>query len=339
MKIARSVFYCFIIVILQLFIFQTCFAQDTTASSNTYYKSNSDKLILRVYLSRKFAPFTISSNNKQDLNYKTNSKLNLGAGFTYKIVTINFAYGFNFLNKDQGRGDTKGLDLQLHVYPRKWAVDILGSFLRGYYLDSKANNGLDLTSDYKRPDLHRNIVGLSLFHVSNYQKFSYKAAFNQTGLQIKSAGSFLYGGSSYYGIVNADSAFVPSMAAGMYTQAGVNKIRFFNIGPGAGYAYTLVVSKHLFATASAIAIAHINITSEEKNGAASSKVKILPGANYKAAIGYNTSIWSVSATFLGDALYTASAASYKEYFVPTGTVNFVIARKLGVGRKRLYYTR
>ncbi len=58
------------------------YAQDSL-STTKYFISYSDKLVFRLYLDRKFAPFTISSNNKEDLNYKTNPKLNLGAGFTY----------------------------------------------------------------------------------------------------------------------------------------------------------------------------------------------------------------------------------------------------------------
>ncbi|MEP6948447.1 MAG: DUF4421 domain-containing protein [Ginsengibacter sp.] len=305
------------------------FAQSKPAFDSSYYVTFPNKTILRLYLSRKFAPFTISSSNKEDLNYKTNSKLNLGAGFTYRIVTVNFSYGFNFLNQDKGRGDTKGLDLQLHIYPRKWAVDLLGAFLKGYYLDPKANNGLGLSDYYKRPDLHRNIIGLSVFRVANADRFSYRAALNQKDWQTKSAGSLLYGAETYYGIVKADSALVPSKAGSNYTQAGIDKINFFSIGPGIGYAYTLVLSKHLFITGSVIGSLNVNISSEQNNGKKNSKVKVIPGGNYKGAIGYNSSTWSVSATLLGNALYAASEASRKEYFLPTGSVNLVVARRIG----------
>lgn len=205
-------------------------------------------------------------------------------------------------------------------------VDALGTFLRGYYLDPKANNGLHLSDYYKRPDLHRNIIGLSLFRVANYNKFSYRAAFNQKDVQIKSAGSLLYGASTYYGIVKADSSFVPVAAGSNYTQASVSAIHFFDIGPGVGYAYSLIIHSHFFITGSAIATVNLNISNEEK-GNTFHKIKILPGAIYKAAIGYNTKNYSVSAVFLGDALYTSSSFSYKEYFVPTGTINFIIAKK------------
>ena len=270
---------------------------------------------------------------KKTLIIRPIQKLNLGAGFTYKIVTLNLSYGFKFLNKDKGRGDTKGLDLQFHIYPHKWAIDLLGAFLKGYYLDPKAQNGLGLPDYYIRPDLHRNIVGLSLFRVANADKFSYRAAFNQKDWQTKSAGSLLIGAETYYGIVKADSALVPSKAGSNYTQAGIDKINFFSIGPGIGYAYTLVISKHFFITGSAIGSLSVNISSEQNSGNKKSKVKIIPGGIYKAAIGYNSSTWSVSATLLGNALYAASAASSKEYFLPTGSVNFIIASKIGIKKR------
>jgi hypothetical protein len=306
------------------------FAQDTTSVDNRYYIVYPDKLVLRLYLSNKFAPFTISSSTKEDLNYKTNSKLALGAGFTYKALTLNLAYGFKFLNPDKGRGNTKGLDLQVHLYPKKWAIDITGAFLRGYYLNPKDNNGLGLSNYYQRPDFHRSIVGLSVYRVANSHKFSYRAAFNQKDWQTKSAGSLLYGAETYYGIVKADSALVPSWAGTNYLQAGINKINFFSIGPGIGYAYTLVLSRHFFITGSAIASVNLNISAEENSGATHSKVKVIPGGDYKAALGYNSSTWSITAALLGNAVYAGSAVSTKEYFLPTGNVNFVVAKKIGL---------
>ena len=328
-----------------LLLSTACFAQDTsmvvnsavspgTASPlNSYYIVYPDKLILRIYLSNKFAPFTISSANKEDLNYKTNSKLGLGAGFTYKALTLNLAYGFNFLNPDKGKGATKGLDLQVHLYPKKWAIDIIGAFLRGYYLDPKDYNGLGLTNYYKRPDFHRNIVGLSVYRVANFNKFSYRAAFNQKDWQTQSAGSLLYGAETHYGVVRADSALVPSWAGTNYLQAGIDKIIFFNIGPAIGYAYTLVLSHHFFITGSAIASANLNISAEENGGTKNTRVKLLPGGNYKAAFGYNSSSWSVTAALLGNAVYAGSSVSNKEYFLPTGDINFIIAKKFGSKEK------
>ncbi|MEP6927239.1 MAG: DUF4421 domain-containing protein [Ginsengibacter sp.] len=318
---------CFLLA----FIPNCCIAQKKISIDNGYYVTYPDKLMLRAYLSQKFAPITISSSkNNVDINYKTNSTLNLGIGFTYGIVTFNLSYGFSFLNKDQGKGKTKGLDFQFHLYPRKWAIDLLGTFRKGFYLDPEGKNGLNLVDYYQRPDIKRDVIGFSVFRVPNANKFSYRAALTQNDWQTKSAGSLLYGGEAYYGSVKGDSALIPGKVSNNFEQAGINKINFFSIGPGIGYAYTLVIHKNFFITGSAIGSLDLNFSSEENAGTKKKKTSVLPGGVYKGALGYNSSTWSVSANITGNALYTGSASSSKEYFLPTGNVRFILAKKIGL---------
>ena len=304
-------------------------AQKKTSVDNGYYITYPDKLMLRIYLSQKFAPFTISATgNDKDLNYKTNSKLSLGIGGTYQNITLNLSYGFSFLNKDKGQGKTKGLDFQFHLYPHKWAIDLLGTFRKGYYLDPKDNNGLNLTTYYQRPDLKRDVVGLAVFQVPNGGRFSYRAALTQKDWQTKSAGSLLYGGEAYYGSIKGDSSFVPNQVSTNFPQSGVNKINFFSIGPGIGYAYTLVITRNFFIAASAIGSIHVNFSTEERTGDKHKKVSVLPGGAYKGAIGYNANKWSIGLNITGNALYAGSASSSKEYFVPTGNVRLILAKRI-----------
>lgn len=304
-------------------------AQADSTVINNYFIRYPKKLMIRTFLSQKFAPLTISGPVKE-LNYKTNSKLNFGAGFTYRAVTLNLSYGFNFLNKDRG-GKTKGLDFQFHVYPHKWAVDILGSFRKGFYLDPKNNNssGLNLTNYYQRTDIERNIGGVSIFRVPNADRFSYRAGISQNDWQIKSAGSLLYGGEAYFGKLQGDSALVPNKVNSSFEQAGIDKVNFINIGPGLGYAYTLVIAKNFFITGSAIGCVNLNLSTEHISSAKESQSTITPSVIYKGSVGYNSESWSVCAHILGNALYVGSKASDKEYFLPTGILRFVVARKFG----------
>lgn len=307
-----------------------CSAQKDTSVNNGFYITYPQKLLVRLFFSQKFAPFTISSQTDKELNYKTNSKLNLGIGATYKSYTLNLGYGFGFLNKDKGQGKTKGLDLQLHIFPYKWAIDILGSFIKGYYLDPKDNSGLNTTSFYQRPDFKRKIIGFTISRVPNAGKFSYRAAVTQNEWQTKSAGSFLYGGEVYYGSIQGDSALVPARLNSFYEQSLIDKTTFITFGPGVGYAYTLVIGKNFFISGSAVVSLDVNFSSEQKKGTKYTKVNFLPGGNFKGAVGYNSAAWSVSANLLGNALYSGSAFTSKKYFLPTGNIRFTIAKKLGV---------
>ncbi len=318
----------FALILAVLVIPYQSYAQKKESVDNGYYITYPDRLMLDLYLMQKFAPFTISSGDEPELNYRSASKLNLGAGFAYNGFGINASYGFNFLYKENGKGKTKGLDLQLHLYPHKWAVDLLGSFRKGYYLDPKKNNGLTLPGYYVRPDFKRSVVGLSIFRVPNSGKFSYRAAFTTNDWQTKSAGSLLFGGEAYFGSIKGDSVLVPGMVSNLYDQAGIDKINFFSIGPGIGYAYTLVIEKNFFITASAIGSIDVNFSTEERAVEKKKKTSLIPGGIYKGALGYNSSTWSVSANITGNALYIGSESSSKEYFMPTGNLRFIVAKKL-----------
>ena len=111
---------------------------------------------------------------------------------------------------------------------------------------------------------------------------------------------------------------------------GINKIHFFSVGPGVGYAYTLVIDKNFFISGSAIIGLDINFSSEEKGGAKYSKTTFIPSGIYKAAAGYNSSKWSISASVIGNALYSGSAFTSKQYFLPSGNIRFTVAKKLSL---------
>ena len=315
-----------------------CKAQSKSSVDKDYIISNLQNTVVRIFLSQKFAPFTISSpNSDKDLNYKSNSKLNFGAGITYKNITGNFSYGFKFLNKDRGEGKTKGLDLQFHIFPHKWSVDLLGSFLTGYYLDPGDNNGLSLTNYYQRPDIKRNVVGFGLYRVPNADKFSYKAAVTQSEWQIKSAGSLLYGGEAYYGKIKGDSSLVPLKVYNNFTQAGVSDLHFFSVGIGGGYAYTLVIKENFFVSGSVVGTVDGNFSSEATGTNKKSKFTIVPGGQFKGSVGYNSNDWSVSTNFIGNALFSGSAYTSKRYFLPTGNMKFTVAKKIGTYKYKDFY--
>ncbi|MEO7394212.1 MAG: DUF4421 family protein, partial [Chitinophagaceae bacterium] len=181
-----------------------------------------------------------------------------------------------------------------------------------------------------RLDFRRSIVGFSVFRVPNSGRFSYRAALTQNDWQTKSAGSLLYGGEVYYAIIKGDSALVPNKVSANFEQAGINKINSFSIGPGIGYAYTLVIDKNFFITVSAIGSLHVNFSAEERTGDKKNKTSVIPGGVYKGAFGYNSDTWSLSANIIGNALYAGSESSPKEYFLPTGNFRIILAKKFNL---------
>jgi Domain of unknown function (DUF4421) len=304
-------------------------AQKKIVNDPNYYETFPDKITGRLYLAQKYIHlnFPATNSNTEDLEYKANPKMNLGLGVSIGNFSINAFYGFAFLNKkDEAKGETKGLNLQLHLYPHKWAIDLYAEFPKGFHLEPKGFAANSSSSYYYRPDIKESFVGISAYRVPNKEKFSYRAAIVQTEWQKKSAGSLLYGGDVYFGTLKGDSALVPVKVQGGFSQAGIKKINFVSFGPGIGYAYTLVLKKHFFVTGSMVGNLNLNFSKEEASSI-NNKFSLSPASVFKAAIGYNSSSWNVSANWTGNGVWFKGASSRKDYFWPSGQYRVVLAKK------------
>lgn len=318
-------------VTLIIFSFTLNAQKNKVQNDTNYYETFPDKLNIRLFLSQKYIHLNMPSNaGGSDLEYKANPKLNLGAGFSYRAVTINLFNGFSFLNKkDEPKGKTKGLDLQVHLYPKKWAIDVLFESPKGFHLEQKGIAGAGANNYYYRGDIKSNLYGVSAYRVPNKEKFSYRAAISQTEWQKKSAGSFLYGGNVFHGIVQGDSALIPGLLKSQYPQTGVKKITYTSFGPGVGYAHTLVIDQHFFITGSIVVNANVNFVSEE--GTQKDKKTSFNGSDvFKAAIGYNSPTWNFSANWLGQGLWIKGPSTTENYFFPSGQVRVVVAHKFDI---------
>jgi Domain of unknown function (DUF4421) len=117
------------------FIFHTMAQQYEIDHDTTYYKSYRSVLTARLYLSRKYNVLSFNPPAPAtSFKYRATTSLNLGIGATYHVFTLNIGIGITKFNPNNEKGNTKYLDLQGHFYARKWNVDILGEFYKGYYL-------------------------------------------------------------------------------------------------------------------------------------------------------------------------------------------------------------
>lgn len=314
------------------FIFCTsALGQKEFKHDTNYYETFPDKINVRLFLSQKYIHLNIPSNgNTSDLEYKANPKLNLGAGFSYRGVSLSVFNGFSFLNKNkEDRGKTKGVNLQLHLYPKKWAVDVLAEFPKGFHLEPAGVAGAGTGKYYYREDIKSNLFGVSVYRVPNKEKFSYRAAVLQTEWQKKSAGSFLFGGGVFHGLMQGDSALIPGALSSIYPQTGVKKISFTSVGPGVGYAHTFVFDQHFYITGSMIFNANLNFVSED-GAKKESKVSFNGSDVFKAALGYNSPTWNVSANWAGNGIWIKGSTTNENYFFPSGLVRVVLAHKFTV---------
>ena len=132
--------------------------------------------------------------------------------------------------------------------------------------------------------------------------------------------------------MKADSAWVPKAVEDGYGQQGINKINYFSIGPGAGYAYTLVMLQHLFVTASLTGNLAFSFTNEHAGDIKNSHFSINPVTRFHVAAGYNSRNWDVSVNWIADDLPMAGSNGNK-YALSTGNYRFIIAKRFASGPK------
>ena len=198
---------------------------------------------------------------------------------------------------------------------------------KGYHLEPQGMAGAPPDKYYYREDLKTTFFGISAYQVPNKKRFSYRAALLQSEWQKKSAGSIIYGGEIHHGTVQGDSALIPAFYSSKFPQAGINKINILSFGPGAGYAYTLVMAQHFFITGSVVVNLDVNFVREEDETRKEKNVSLNPSQVFKAAAGYNGRKWNVSANWTGSSISTQGSLTPENYKFSSGNVRLVVAHR------------
>lgn len=303
-------------------------------TDSLFISSFKHQLTGRIYLSNKYTNFKIVDDAlNASLDYRPNSTLNLGIGATYGPVTLNIAYGFKFLNPENGQGKTKYLDLQSHFYTSKFAIDIYGQFYKGLYLK---NYDQYITSNYVRSDLSQNLFGFSGVYIKNHKRFSYKAPLLQNEQQLKSAGTLLYGMEFLLGEVYSDSAFVPSFAdTSLFSELrNINRFTFFKLGPGIGYGHTLVLKKKIFVMLSVVLNLGIGTIAEfDAEGHKEVNAQVRGSVNSRAAIGYNSNETYAGLIILNHSIVNGNRNTDVTGEFTIGNIRLVYAKRFSIHNK------
>lgn len=273
-------------------------AKERIQEDTLYVMDLSRRPTLRVYGSNKFNSMVVRSNSGYtDLRYRPNGKYIIGVGASYRRLTLNIGVPMPFVNTDNDRlGRTRYLDAQANLHTPTQSSNLFLQVYKGYHISSHSKELLQWDQPTEVPyraDLLQYNIGLSTLRILNPERFSYRAAFNQDAWQKRSQGSWLAGGYLTCYVVNADSGLVPVRIANEFTErSDLRKGVFLDLGVLGGYAYTLVVDRHWFATLSgAIGAgpAAQFLRSDKGEGTYRSNTLGLGWhAQFRGAIGYNS---------------------------------------------------
>lgn len=269
------------------------------------------KFSLSTYLLKDYIRLSQQFDSGDKISLYPNNPVSLGVGIAIKntVIDISYGYALKFL-QDSKYGKTSAFDLQLHNYGRKYVLDIFIQRYQGFYQDkTKKTNSITLF-----PDVKVRQYGVWGQYVFNHRRFSYKAAFVQDERQLRSAGSFLVGGSVFKTRVRSD---------GSYTIDRSQYFRRLQFGINAGYAYSYVINKYLYLGGSlsfGVNFGSQNIRSFKIN------TDVYPSILYRFSAGYNRSSWSLGITYVSNMLYP-SLSKEQNVRVTSGGLQFTFIRR------------
>ncbi len=141
---------------------------------------------------------------------------------------------------------------------------------------------------------------------------------------------------TYYGLVQGDSALVPSFSIGENISefSEVTRVSFFKVGPSAGYAYSLIIAKKFFATASFslnLSYGFNNAFIPELGEFKDSQFNT--GAFFRFAAGYNDDNWYLAITTVNDEVTSSSSDRSVAANFGIGNLRFNYVKRFSVGPK------
>ncbi|MBR6438704.1 MAG: DUF4421 family protein [Bacteroidales bacterium] len=167
---------------------------------------------------------------------KLDSDINPKLSFSISYLGLSAGTGFS-LNKVTGQGKKTDADFSLSSYGNSFGIE----FAINYYKSFTGNYDYWDDSIHLRLIIPREFVSqitldLDFYYAFNNKRFSYPAAFSQSYIQKKSAGSLLIGGS-----LHANEILAGDSTAG----TEIFCLENYSLGIGVGYAYNLVINKHM----------------------------------------------------------------------------------------------
>lgn len=238
-----------------------------------------------------------------DKDYIPNSPIALGFGLSIKNTVIELYFGFITIDAQRNE-KTETFDFQIHNYRKHLIVDLYIQQYKGF-----ANE------DIFYPNLSVARYGAEATYILNGNKFSTKAAFEQTERQCKSVGSWVLSASAYFSqIKNGQDVF----------EKWDGNINNLQLGASAGYVYSWVINPQWLLSGmvtSGIALGN------EFNKLENDQIRIYPASLVRFAWSYNKPSWSLAVSALSKFDWTDQQSFSSGYVQLSFVKRLIIPKK------------
>lgn len=213
-----------------------------------YIANYNDKLAVKLLANTKINFFQLQDNaSNNNIIYRPNRGINLGFGFSYRWIALDLAFSSRLQEKNE-LSDKNFFDFQGRVYSSRHFMETKLQYYYGYKMEAINSTVLENEdSGVIREDIRTISLGLQYLYAIKYDKFSFKAPFVMSEIQLKSAGSPIVGADFNMYILDSDSSMIPGELEGELTEKlGFTDFNTLSLSVKFGYMYTFVVKKHFF---------------------------------------------------------------------------------------------
>jgi len=218
-------------------------------NSDEYIQKFKTKLTVKLNLGTNGLAYSIIPHTNSSLISKSNKSGQVNyipynpfvSGVSLNLYGLfSLSYKFNPF-KSSGLQQSAYNDFSLG-YSGRWL------FLEGYYnqynhlyYNTGVNHFKIIPTNFNT-DFRFFSMGVNNFFVFNYKKYSYNAAFNQSAIQTKSAGSFVLINYYNYSQAVSDNGLIPLVVNGYYPTLNslkTNRQITYSLAPGYAYTYAI----------------------------------------------------------------------------------------------------
>ena len=281
---------------------------------SAYIASFEQEFAAGIYSYYQFTMLTHVVADNNSTTYIPNSPIGLGLLVSYKNFSLAGGVGLRFLRNPKF-GETSVIDWQYHYYGRKFVFDFFLQNYKGFYSREKDRTIV------LHPDIRLAQYGLFGQYIFNNKKFSYRAAFNQSERQLKSAGSFQLGGGFYYDYLSSNTSL---------TINEQNELNNYQLCLSGGYVYTWIIKKN-YHVAMGLSVG-LNVGTESLN---IEKVEVSPSIFPRMSAGYNADNWSIGLSFVLNRTYV-SLNEKRNMLFDTGYAQITFIKRFGIAPKFLH---
>ncbi|MBQ7422820.1 MAG: DUF4421 domain-containing protein [Prevotella sp.] len=222
--------------------------------------------------------YRLNTEKGQSITFSPDASIKIGPYFGWRWAFLGYTIDVKHMDLKHNNRTRKEYDLSL--YSSKIGLDIYYRQTGNDYKIRRMNLGDDVNTDAIRNagfgGLTSSIKGVNLYYIFNYRRFSYPAAFSQSTVQRRSAGSPLIGIGYTRHKLSVDwdllNNLVEERLGQEVAQNAIDEdllfgtIKYTDVSVSGGYAYNYVPGKNwLLAASLSLALAYKRSTGDSQH--------------------------------------------------------------------------